>query len=126
MTASSSCPVSAPVSPFAILDALTVRRLLAITREMLAAAETEDWEAVSRGDIERRSLLDAAADHARADEASAALIETLRETDLALLRRARRSRDALVERAHQVRAERGAHHSYASVMAGTDRAGEQA
>ena len=100
------------------LDAATVQELLRLTREMVSAACAEDWDAVSRRNAERTALMDVAREDEPFEEPSDALVAALREANRSVLEHARRSRDKLVENTHQVRAERGARHNYARIMAG--------
>ena len=104
------------------LDERTARELLRLTREMVTAAHSGEWEEVARHDAGRRTLL------AKAPETShAPLPETLTEAllaaDRAVLERARRARELVVDDTHRVRAERDARNTYTRVMADAGRSG---
>ena len=104
------------------LDEQTARELLRLTREMVTAAHADEWDEVARHDASRRTLL-AKAPEATHDPLPDTLTEALLAADRAVLERARRARELVVDDTHRVRAERDARSIYTRVMADAGRSG---
>ena len=106
---------AAPDTPAGGLDLPRAEALLRLTRTMAAAARGGDWEAVERGDAERRELLGGAPTYRQAP-LPPALIEALRAADEELLRHARDAREHSRDDRRRARVERDACRRYTAIM----------
>ena len=98
----SAAPAAAARRP---LDERTARELLQITRQMVTAAHADDWDAVALHDTSRRELLANSPERTPGEKLPDSLTEALIAADQAVLKQARRVRDA-VRRRHAPRAHR--------------------
>jgi len=88
----------------------------------VTAAHADEWNEVARHDASRRTLL-AKTPEATHSPLPVTLTEALIAADKAVLERALRAREHVVDNAHRVRAERDARNTYTRVMTDAGRSG---